>query len=95
VPGSGLVIAEALVSQHFAVVPDGSYANRSVVVDVPDLATAAGVVEVVIREALVVALDAVIAMCVAPTWRHLLGKCVVVTLITPAPSARRVTEITD
>ncbi|MCH9735460.1 MAG: hypothetical protein K0U78_13065, partial [Actinomycetia bacterium] len=54
--------ATALVPQHFAAMPNRLYPHASVVVDVPDLTASAGVLEVVIQQALIVIFDMMIAV---------------------------------
>jgi len=49
-------------------------ASGSVVVHMPDLVAAAGVFEVVVGEAVVIAFDMVIAICRSPAGRLLLGE---------------------
>jgi hypothetical protein len=62
-----LVFAAALVPQYLAVVPDRPYAHASVMVNMPGLAAATRELQVVVRQAVIITFDMMIAICHAPT----------------------------
>jgi hypothetical protein len=68
------MFAASLVSQYFAVMSNRPDAHASVVVDVPDLAAAAGVFEVFEGQPVVVTFEMAIALGPPPTGCLLLGE---------------------